>query len=679
MEHGLSDQKQQQYQQIIEAAPMGMLLVNGNGEIVLINRMIETMFGYQREALLSKPVEILISGDLRQKHRLLREQFFSSLTSRLLGSGREFVGVKKDGGTLSLEIGLNSIELGAERFVLVLMTDISERKKTTEKVLNLSQAVDQSPAIVVITGIDGAIEYVNPMFEKTSGYMSHEVIGKNPRILKSGEQSAEFYAELWQTIKSGQIWRGELHNKNKNGGLYWVSASISPIMNTEGALTSFVAVEEDITEHKHSQEKLVLLNKELKKKSDLNEETVRLLDELVQTDPLTGLLNRRGLQRMLTREIAWGDRHGTDLLVVLLDLDNFKEVNDTHGHTAGDAVLQGIAKSLRGTLRSIDYVARIGGDEFIILLPQTRLSDGLVVAENIRLAILKTECVINGLPVRVTASLALVKITNDCPLVEDLVKKSQFVLKHSKVMGKNRISLDDRQQQKAIREVLEAMGQTKAYRVIKQPIVRLEDMSLWGYEFLSRLNVSHFEMPEDFFRLSRENQMLTMVDNFCLHHCVVAGQMIDKGVARHLNLYPSTAVEMRGQEILKEFPLECREAFCLEFSETMLPTDLTGLLKTLKVLKDAGIRIAIDGVSFGKSSLESLIMMEPDIVKLDRTINIGIARNSGRQRSLEKLLGVVRSLHAHTVVEGIERQDDLQVVRSMGAEYGQGFLLGRPC
>ncbi|MBF0570303.1 MAG: diguanylate cyclase [Candidatus Omnitrophica bacterium] len=567
----------------------------------------------------------------------------------------------------------------------VLEKEIAKCKLVENNVLRMTQTVEQSPVSVEMTDTEGNLEYVNPKYEQTSGYTWRELKGQNPRILKSGFHPKEFYEELWKTVKAGRVWKGEFRNKRKDGQLYWESALISPLKNSDGVITAFIAIKEEITERKEQEEKLARLkeelersNRELEQKNKENEQMLVQLEELTLTDPLTGVLNRRGLQRVLAREGSWAERYGTSLLAVLLDLDNFKRINDTYGHVAGDAVLREVTKNLRNTLRSVDYIARIGGDEFIILLPQLRLGDGFGVAEKIRYAISNTECIINESVIQVTGSLGLVQVKDENFSIDGILRKGQFVLKCSKVSGKNRI-ISEGSQEGALKQVLVAMNQAQSYHVVKQPIYRLADMSLFGYEFLSRLNVHMFEMPQDFFHLCQENQMLTIVDRLCLQNCVQSAKNIQHGIHKHLNLYPTTAVEIPPENILKEFPLDRRKEFCLELSEELIISDLSRVLKPIMALKEGGIRIAIDDVGFGRSSLESLIILEPDVIKIDKKINIGIARDNGRQRSLERLLKVARSLNAQTIVEGIETEDDLRVIRSLGVELGQGFLFGSPC
>jgi diguanylate cyclase (GGDEF)-like protein/PAS domain S-box-containing protein len=227
----------------------------------------------------------------------------------------------------------------------------------------LSLAIEQSGNTVMITDSSGIIRYANPRFEETSGYRLNEVIGKNPRILKSGYQKAEFYQDLWQTITSGQIWRGELHNRRKDGSLYWESTTIAPVQNTTGQVTDFIAIKEDITDRKRLETELV---------------------RLATTDPLTGTLNRRQMTNLANQELERAQRYGHPTSVILLDIDEFKEINDQYGHAAGDLALQYTAQTLQDNLRTIDFLGRYGGDEFVILLPETGQSEAVQVAERLR-------------------------------------------------------------------------------------------------------------------------------------------------------------------------------------------------------------------------------------------------------------------------------------------------------
>jgi two-component system, sensor histidine kinase and response regulator len=245
------------YRGIVEAAPEGMLVADARGAIILANPRLEAMFGYQPGELIGRPLECLVPAAVRQSHARQREDFTQQGTTRAM-EGRELRGTRQDGSEFPVEVGLSRLPaLGGKGIcVCASVRDITERKTAEAKLRKLSLAVENSPATVVITDRSGTIEYVNPAFTEVTGYTPKEAIGLNPRVLKAGNQPAELYANLWQTISAGKIWRGELCNKKKTGELFWESASISPITNAAGEITHFVAVKEDITERKR-QEKAV--------------------------------------------------------------------------------------------------------------------------------------------------------------------------------------------------------------------------------------------------------------------------------------------------------------------------------------------------------------------------------------------------------------------------------------
>ena len=353
----------------------------------------------------------------------------------------------------------------------------------------------------------------------------------------------------------------------------------------------------------------------------------------------------------------------------------------------GDIILKDVAGKLKKTLRATDYLARIGSDEFMILLPETRLGEGVRVAEKVRLAVSSTIVEISPKEsIPVTASMGLVNIDpvdlgRSEVSINELLSKAHFVLHQSKVSGKNKVSYpgQDPSLEIDVSEFAKKFTGERHLKAVMQPIFELDSMKESAFEFLSRSALTGFEMPEDFFRASLEAQMLTMVDHECLRTCVMAASSLRGEVRRHVNLFPSTMIGIPTKNLIETFAEDAGEAgYCLEISEQQIIGDPSYLLAPVEALRREGILIAIDDLGFGRSCLESLILLEPDIVKIDKRCVIGISSNKAAVRSLKRLLHMAASLDAEVIAEGIETQEDLDTLKSLGVRYGQGFLLGRP-
>lgn len=358
------------FRQTFELAAVGIAHVSLEGRWRRANRKLCEILGYSYPELLqltfqdiTHPADLgtdlqfmqkLLAGTLSSyeiNKRYLSKQgklIWANLTVSLVRDTEEsplyFISVIEDiSARKRLELELteykNQLErMVAERTEKLLLADT--------KVRQLSAAVEQSPVSVVITDTDGNISYINPKFAELTGYTADELHGKNPRVLKSPITPATTYAEMWQTITAGRLWRGEFCNLKKNGETYWESASIQPLLDETGKVTHYVGVKEDITHHKAAAEEL---------------------RELSLTDELTNLSNRRGFTFLAEQQIKLAQRLHRGFCLFFADIDGMKWINDTLGHATGDQALQDTAKLLKETFRASDIIARVGGDEFVCL------------------------------------------------------------------------------------------------------------------------------------------------------------------------------------------------------------------------------------------------------------------------------------------------------------------------
>jgi diguanylate cyclase (GGDEF)-like protein/PAS domain S-box-containing protein len=290
---------------------------------------------------------------------------------------------------------------------------------------------------VVITDLNGDIVYVNPYFHELTGYTCDEIMGKNPRILKSGNAPPEKYKELWDTIKAGKTWRGEFLNKKKNGDLYWELAIISSVKDEDGKILNYIGVKNNITKRKQAELKLQKANEMLKIKIDTITALQRQLKEQAIRDPLSTLHNRRFLLERIDDDFEMTRRNGQSLSIVMIDIDHFKNINDTHGHLAGDTVITELAKLLRKGIRRTDLICRYGGDEFLIVLFDCDAARALKVIENIRKMLYSSSIAYKDTRIKVSLSAGISTYPSDGNTFKKVSARADGALYFSKNNGRN--------------------------------------------------------------------------------------------------------------------------------------------------------------------------------------------------------------------------------------------------
>lgn len=305
--------------------------------------------------------------------------------------------------------------------VIGMSFDITDRIEAEKKVKVLQKAIEQSPIMIVITDPDGTITYVNNTFEAVTGYSRDEALGQNPRILKLNRDVAIDYQKLWETILGGQDWQGIFQNRKKNGQPYWEQAIIAPIFDDEGQLYKFIGIKQDITEEYHNRQ---------------------LLARLYQEDVLTQVYNRRSFFEQMGRNAI---RYQTDAVkwaMLMLDIDLFKQINDSYGHAVGDQALWGFAEICKKNVRKTDLIGRIGGEEFAICLEHSDFEEALQMAQRLRESVAASELRLdNETVIKYTVSIGLsLPRTADEPF-EEVLKRADTAMYSAKNKGRNRVEI----------------------------------------------------------------------------------------------------------------------------------------------------------------------------------------------------------------------------------------------
>ncbi|MCC7531931.1 MAG: EAL domain-containing protein, partial [Candidatus Melainabacteria bacterium] len=405
------------------------------------------------------------------------------------------------------------------------------------------------------------------------------------------------------------------------------------------------------------------------------------LDKLANKDLLTEVLNVRGLEQALLAEQNRAGRAGAQLVGMLLNIDNFRRVNEGLGHAVGDVILKELSRRIGNTLRPSDHIGRIGRDEFLVLLPDTQLAYAMKVAERIRLSVSDSPLRNASDLIHLTVSAGVATLPQKVSSLEEVLTLTRSALKRSKLSGKNKVSVArdgaSEDESPITRDIVDVLCDASAFRTVFQPIIDLSTEQVSGYEILSRGPDGAFESPADFFRVCVENNILTTVDLSCVKMCIAATTGVKQNMRFHLNIFPSTLLDTPIEQLLSLFPAQQDgRVFCVEISEQQFVGDPAYMRDHVNALKQAGILVAIDDVGFGRSSLESLILLEPDLVKVDRKYVAGVSVEPAKARLMKRLANVAKSLGAEIVAEGIENRDDIPVLKEIGVHYGQGWLFG---
>jgi diguanylate cyclase (GGDEF)-like protein/PAS domain S-box-containing protein len=553
-----------------------------------------------------------------------------------------------------------------------LVTLALERKQVEGDLQKLSRAVEQSPTMVLITDQNGSIEYVNEEFTEVTGYSLNEIRGQKPSILKTGESPKEFYKEMWETIQDGQDWHGELRNKTKYGKPYWATLSISPILDERGEITHYIGVSEDISNQKAAQAQI---------------------EELAFYDPLTRLGNRRLFREQVETELKKAARNNAHLALFYLDLDNFKQVNDTLGHDVGDKLLQSIADRMRATLRHSDMIARLGGDEFIALLPDVSgPNEANVVAKKLLKALSHPET-LGSHVVKATVSLGITMAPQDGDTWSVLMKNADLAMYRAKRMGRNNFQFFTPEMNSEV--VARATMETEIKRALIEGQFSLHyqpQFSLHGelqpvcLEALIRWN--HPEKgwisPGEFIPMAEELGLIVEIGAWVINEaCRQAKWMESQGhysrVAVNLSMRqffdPGLLDSIRDSMYRHDVKPERLE---FEITESMIMDDANQVIETLHNLKSLGVSLSIDDFGTGYSSLSYLKKLPFDYLKVDASFVRDIPHDKSDMEITSAVIAMAHKLGLRVIAEGIETHEQLAFLRANQCEMGQGYLLARP-
>lgn len=538
--------------------------------------------------------------------------------------------------------------------------------------LTLMQHAFNSSIILAITDTVGRITYANSQFCEISGYESHELIGRTHKIVNSGYHPPEFFKEMWETIQSGETWRGEVKNRKKDGTYYWADSTIIPVLNEDGEPFQYMAIRYNITNQKENEAQIL---------------------HLANRDSLTGVANRRLFDEHLVASIEQAKKKSEKFGVLFIDLDSFKYVNDTKGHAVGDELLIQVSNRLSEIIGNNGLVARIGGDEFSMIIYNVASLEELKQTAEELLLRFKEPFFIDDFILRMTCSIGIAIFPESGTNTEMIMKNADSAMYQVKNTRKNDYLFSinhvgqSNQRLFHIQNNLRASNFDEEFYLVYQPKVNPYTNQVTGLEALLRWR--HHELgevsPGEFIPIAEEIGMLNDLNDWVLEH---ACKQIRQWMAQNypvlpvsINLSASKFVQTNFVEkflaILKAYEV-ATEWIHIEITEGVLIYSEVQAQEILKTLRAHGIQIALDDFGTGYSSLSYLIKLDLDTLKIDKSLIQGISENCKERKVVGTIIQLGKDLGLRVVAEGVEELNELQVLIDYGVDEVQGYYYSRP-
>ncbi len=553
-----------------------------------------------------------------------------------------------------------------------LVAEQEALRNQTMAELRIAAAAFDSQEAMVVTDANSVILRVNRAFTEITGYLPEEVVGQNPRVLKSNRHAPDFYRAMWETINRTGGWQGEIWDRRKNGEEYPKWLTISSVRDGSGNITHYIGAHFDITERKKAEEKI---------------------EALAFFDQLTGLPNRFSLQERLTQAQSLAGRNEKQLAVMLIDLDNFKTINDTLGHQMGDKLLTQVAIRLADSIRQSDLVARLGGDEFVVVLPEIDSpADAANVADKILKAV-SAPYLVDGHQLRTSPSIGICLFPGDATETQDLIKKADVAMYHAKAKGRGNYQFFKEEIQAAAvkRLAIEADLRTalakQQFVLYYQPQLDLRTGRLVGVEALVRWQHPERGLvpPDDFIPIAEETGLILPMGDWVIQKA--CRQLADwrAGGIEHIRISVNlSASQFLDRELpyliqaqMKKYALS-PESLDLEVTESMTMASPENTIVSMKVLKENGLTLSIDDFGTGYSSLSYLKMFPISTLKIDRSFVKDIETDQNDADICDVTVLLAHKLGMDVVAEGVETKAQLKYLQSIGCEKIQGYLISKP-
>ena len=557
---------------------------------------------------------------------------------------------------------------------IAIVRDVTESKQA-EEMLRIGAIAFETQTAMIVTKANFVILRVNPAFTELTGYQAKEVIGKTPRMLDSGRHDKAFFQAILASLQQTGHWQGEIWNKRKNGLIDAEWMNISAVTRSDGKTTHYVVSFSDITE---------------------NKDAVAEIHRLAYYDPLTHLPNRRLLQDRLGQELAAANRSGMYGAILFLDLDNFKALNDTRGHDAGDQLLVEVAQRLCTDVRAGDIVGRLGGDEFVVLVDNLSLEadEAALHAQKIAeklLVSLALPYTFEDFEFHCSTSIGI-RLFREHEAVDGLLRHADMAMYHAKTAGRNTLRFFDPdmetkvanrvEMEKDLRYALEHNQFELCFQslVRRDKIIGAEVLVFWQHPERGLI------LPKEFIHLAEKTDLILPIGQWVLESaCTQIKQWQHNPLTQQLQLAVNVSVRQFRHADFIELVNNALTTngispnlLKLELTESMLLDNIDDIISKMHELKKIGVRLALDDFGTGYSSLSYLTQLPIDELKIDQSFVGNICTKPEDASIVQTIIGMAQNLNINVIAEGVETEEQRAFLAEQGCHTCQGFLFSRP-
>jgi len=656
-------QSEERFKALSEAT-YGGIAIHENGLILECNRGLSDITGYEYDELIGMNGFNLIES---KEINAVREKVKIGYAEAY-----ETIGLSKQGETYPLSIKGKNIVYKGKNARVIGFIDITESKKTEEQLKLAASVFTHAREGIMITNNTGALIEVNDTFSQITGYSREEALGKNLLFLKSDKHRDTFYTSLWASLLATNEWSGKLWSRRKNGELFFELLTISAVFDSHGKTQNYVALFSDITEMKQHQQQL---------------------EHLAHYDLLTGLPNRMLLAKQLSHAMSQCEQQGNSLAVAYLDLDGFKAINDTFGHDVGDQLLIKLSQSMKNALREGDTLARIGGDEFVAVLPElNKMEDCEKVLESLLQAAMKP-ITISGRKLQLSTSIGVTLYPQDGVDTDQLMRHADQAMYTAKQTGKNRYHLFDIHKDKSMQTQHESIDHIKQglekgeFTLYYQPKVNMRTKSMIGVEALIRWHHPHqgLLLPNDFLPIINGHAMTIQLGEWVIDSAL--DQMLEW---QSNGLDIAISVNIDAMQLLQEGFLEKLmnalakrptinpSSLQLEILETSALGDINEVLAIMEKCIQVGVSFSLDDFGTGFSSLTYLKRLPIELLKIDQSFVRDMLEDPDDRAIVMGVIGLASVFNRRVIAEGVESTAHGAQLLSMGCELAQGYGIAKP-